>query len=1504
MSAPRRQYSGRLPEEARLLGGSAGKVGVETASSSAAGGLPASGFTRVEAQESQLAAFILGDSEGSSKPDMEDDFFTKYETLQQRGPQAVQTGHPSDRAERPAVRREVPWNTPPVARQDGPGAVSARTDSACAGKMEGEPEGGLAGATKAGERHTAPGGWPGRGLAAAGRSRSVDGGQASALPQVKPPLDAACSSRSSSLDPPKAAPRGSLRKLHSTGVTSAEVVRKLKKASRFLSPEASRLARSASSTPVGSPHASPPRARMPPRVPTAASSAAVLPAAQDWPVERGKEPPSLPPLPLPRHPSSGPSLPQTSKPPSRPPSRPSSPPPQERPGGGPKAQKQKKKRSASLADADFSAYLTQLESLASQQQQQQQHEEGGSSSSSHSQSCSRRASPLEAAAAGGGSSGSSSSHAHSSTCLFAGLASAAAPPGGRGGQLAPMKRTSSFTPGTKLSYMRGGGVGGGWGDSTPEENWEQGGFSSSSSWQQQQQQQRPSWVKAPLMSLQSVPSPSAGSSLSPAPPPPLPMRRIHSFTNSTGGMHPLSLEARADEQVPAPGTWGRLERRQSGSASDLRLAAGADVAGSYSHTSTPQTSPRGSKHLPLSAFAAGGGADLSGGLGRSNPPRGRTRGLRGRLGVCLGSVPPLFAAFGLFLVGMVMLDVAYVAELSSEAHLSPSRLPHFYRGGPHVDGKWGGASAVPLEGQSEPEVEGLWDEAHSGAHAWRPCSHTRPPSHKPVPLTACRPPLRVKARSSLRQPRVVRVVVVVIAQHPHGHEPLDSPRLRPSPLARTRAHPSLPRLSASALASAAAADASASASALANGAPGVQRGGHRAPPERHAGGPLLPLQQRLSRRQNSQFGDLFDVDHFISYLAEDVRVVRTLPPALQSLDFAAIGSQITDAELAKDATLRTYLHAKPILRKNRVVHFYGFVNRLASDPIPFELQRLRCRCNFHALRFVPKLTSMAALLVERMRERHERWGDFDEEDEGEEEEKEMAPQARPHAGSERDRPGGENGGGLDGGQGAEKSEKHKQVGEAEEGHGVRVEGGGSREGVWGGRPASVRAPEDSASLAELQRFLRSRDGDGNGLLAESAGALQEEEQEDEKEEDEVLASGSGTGHKGSAGESVQMVPSVVSVHSATTIDALTLDPASRAKRHRHLTGVNSTAGTAAAGTLGAGPGAAGGGMAAAADELAALGEELEQDAVRIQGHRDAIRRRKPWRSGVLPTFVAAAEGAGAGAGAGAWSREEGEAEEEKERQQQQQLGQQQPGKQRQQRQKMKNQGASRVGKGVSQSKGGPKGAASQSDGRGQKQSSRVAEVVRRARLAKNVTGSGTLQQQSRVGLAGEGEEGGSSGQSERTRLEEDAAALEAGRIKGSGGKGRGQLAAARRRSIGNRGSSGNGGGNGSGVDVQQGEKEAGWRGALADRGDEQQQQQQQEEEGAGLRAGLGNHERQGGTGGVGARGAGVGGAAGRAGAGGGAGAEGDAGIKEEGEEQEPEQEEEEVQQELQQEGEH
>ncbi|CAN1355855.1 O-fucosyltransferase 8 [Linum perenne] len=118
----------------------------------------------------------------------------------------------------------------------------------------------------------------------------------------------------------------------------------------------------------------------------------------------------------------------------------------------------------------------------------------------------------------------------------------------------------------------------------------------------------------------------------------------------------------------------------------------------------------------------------------------------------------------------------------------------------------------------------------------------------------------------------------------------------------------------------------------------------------------------------SQFGDIYQEKYFFDMMKDEVDIVKELPGRFKSLNIEAIGSLITDSDLPKEATPNDY-HEKvlPILLRNGVVHLLGFGNRLGFDPLPSEIQRLRCKCNFHALKFVPKIQEAGSLLIQRIR---------------------------------------------------------------------------------------------------------------------------------------------------------------------------------------------------------------------------------------------------------------------------------------------------------------------------------------------------------------------------------------------------------------------------------------------------------------------------------------------------------------------------------------------------------
>ncbi|KAK8353550.1 hypothetical protein V6Z12_A05G165700 [Gossypium hirsutum] len=115
----------------------------------------------------------------------------------------------------------------------------------------------------------------------------------------------------------------------------------------------------------------------------------------------------------------------------------------------------------------------------------------------------------------------------------------------------------------------------------------------------------------------------------------------------------------------------------------------------------------------------------------------------------------------------------------------------------------------------------------------------------------------------------------------------------------------------------------------------------------------------------SQFGDIYQEDYFLRILKDDIDIVKELPPHLKPLDIEAMGTLIY---IVKEAKPDDYITSVlPLLQQNRVVHFLGFSNRLGFDPLLPHLQRLRCKCNFHALKFVLKIQKVGSLLIKRIK---------------------------------------------------------------------------------------------------------------------------------------------------------------------------------------------------------------------------------------------------------------------------------------------------------------------------------------------------------------------------------------------------------------------------------------------------------------------------------------------------------------------------------------------------------
>ncbi|KAK1282326.1 Uncharacterized protein QJS10_CPB22g01457 [Acorus calamus] len=121
------------------------------------------------------------------------------------------------------------------------------------------------------------------------------------------------------------------------------------------------------------------------------------------------------------------------------------------------------------------------------------------------------------------------------------------------------------------------------------------------------------------------------------------------------------------------------------------------------------------------------------------------------------------------------------------------------------------------------------------------------------------------------------------------------------------------------------------------------------------------LQVNVIWEDESEFSDIFDLDHFKSVLSSDVRVVSSLPsthvmtrPVLESR---------TPLHVSAKWIRRRYLRR---LTKEGVLLLRGLDSRLSKD-LPSDLQKLRCKVAFHALKFAPPILALGNRLTDRMR---------------------------------------------------------------------------------------------------------------------------------------------------------------------------------------------------------------------------------------------------------------------------------------------------------------------------------------------------------------------------------------------------------------------------------------------------------------------------------------------------------------------------------------------------------
>ncbi|KAI3969098.1 hypothetical protein MKW92_005261 [Papaver armeniacum] len=126
-------------------------------------------------------------------------------------------------------------------------------------------------------------------------------------------------------------------------------------------------------------------------------------------------------------------------------------------------------------------------------------------------------------------------------------------------------------------------------------------------------------------------------------------------------------------------------------------------------------------------------------------------------------------------------------------------------------------------------------------------------------------------------------------------------------------------------------------------------------------------------QDSSDFGDIYDTDHFISTLKNHVTVIRELPKVLlEQYDYYI--SNILNIRVKAWAPVSYYLgEVQSVLHEKGVIRIAPFANRLAME-IPPNFQYLRCLTNYKALKFADPISALAEQLVRRMIEKSTKTG--------------------------------------------------------------------------------------------------------------------------------------------------------------------------------------------------------------------------------------------------------------------------------------------------------------------------------------------------------------------------------------------------------------------------------------------------------------------------------------------------------------------------------------------------
>ncbi|ESQ49235.1 hypothetical protein EUTSA_v10022290mg [Eutrema salsugineum] len=121
------------------------------------------------------------------------------------------------------------------------------------------------------------------------------------------------------------------------------------------------------------------------------------------------------------------------------------------------------------------------------------------------------------------------------------------------------------------------------------------------------------------------------------------------------------------------------------------------------------------------------------------------------------------------------------------------------------------------------------------------------------------------------------------------------------------------------------------------------------------------LQINLIWGDESEFSDIFDLERFKNVLANDVKIVSMLPASKLMTRPSEDGGMAFNAS---PQWIRS--HYLKRFNKDGVLVLRRLDSRLSKD-LPSDLQKLRCKVAFEALKFSPRVMEIGKKLAERMR---------------------------------------------------------------------------------------------------------------------------------------------------------------------------------------------------------------------------------------------------------------------------------------------------------------------------------------------------------------------------------------------------------------------------------------------------------------------------------------------------------------------------------------------------------